>query len=103
EATTPWSLVKRNEAATAGHMSLLNPAKELGKRRRVQIGIGIDEQEPVTLRHACAGVAGTRDLVDRLEDHRGSCRASESSGAVGGVVIHDNDFRRAILAGVRAQ
>ena len=56
------------------------------------MGIGIDEDEPITGSGSSAGVAGAGDLVDGFEDDFGTGGAGDFGGFVGGIVVADDEL-----------
>ncbi len=54
--------------------------------------IGIDKDEPVSRGYGRAAVSRPADLVDRLEDNRGSGFTGEFRGVVRGVVVANHQF-----------
>ena len=67
------------------------------------VGIGIDEDEPIAGGSGSAGISGPGDLVVGLEDDFGAGVAGEFGGAVGGIVVADDDLSLPIAAGEWSQ
>ena len=82
-----------NHSAAAGEafagIDLVGDAVEQG---RAGMGIGIDEDKPVSGSGGSAGVAGASDLVDGFENNFGSGGAGDFGGCVSGVVVADDEF-----------
>lgn len=77
-------------AAEAGLVG--NGVGDVGKEICAGVGIGVDEDEPVASGGEGAAVAGAGDLVDGFEDDGGAGGTGEFGGAVGGVVVADDEF-----------
>ena len=55
--------------------------------------IGVHKNKPVAGGNAGAAVAGAADLIDRLENHFRAGSAGDVGGAVGGVLVADDQFK----------
>ena len=56
------------------------------------VGVGVDEDEPIAGGGFGAAIARASDLVDGLEDDGGAGVARDFGGAVGGVVVANDEF-----------
>ena len=56
------------------------------------VGVGVDEDEPIAGGGCGAAIAGAANLADGLEDDVGTSGAGDFGGAVGGVVIANDEF-----------
>ena len=63
------------------------------------VGVGIDEDEPIAGGGLGAAVAGAADLVLGFEGDGGTGIAGDLGGAVGGVVIANDEFGLPVAAG----
>jgi hypothetical protein len=82
------------DGAAAGEASAGgNLRRDVVEERGAGVGVGIDEEEPIAGGGLGAAIAGAADLVDGLKDDAGSGGAGDFRGAVGGIVVADDEFR----------
>ena len=67
--------------------------RHVGEQFRGGVRVRIIEDEPVARRRGGPGIAGPRDLIDRLEDHRGAGRSRDLSRPIGGIVVANYNLR----------
>jgi hypothetical protein len=70
----------------------LDALEHLRKQFPARIGIGVDEHQPLAARLRGAGIARASDLVHRLEHYRRARRARDLGGAIGRVVVADDEL-----------
>ena len=63
--------------------------------------VGVHENQPVAGGRRRAGIAGAANLVERLEHHFCARRAGDLAGAVGGIVVADDEFKFPAASGER--
>src|SRR5262245_36614097 len=93
ESNQPVGGLEGHRGAAADTSLFPDTFENILEQRTARIGIRVDEDQPVAARSGRAAVAGARDLVDRLEDHRGARGARDLRGAVGRVVVTHDQFR----------
>src|SRR5260221_3353608 len=92
-----------HRAAATQDFSAFQETVHLQKKRPAGKRIRIDKDQPFASSVRCAGVARAGDLVDGLEDHGRTRIARDFGGAVGRVVVADDQLDVAIeRAGGRA-
>ena len=74
-----------------------SPALDLISRIREEFyarsRVRVDEHEPVPVSVRCTRVPRAGDLIERLEDDSRTGRAGDFGGAVGGIVVTDDQLR----------
>jgi hypothetical protein len=84
--------IELDEGAAAADLSGAEFGEGGAEERGIQEGIAIEKEEPRMARAPCGGVARFGDLVVRLEDDLRAVLGGDLRGAVGRVVIADDDF-----------
>lgn len=87
------AVFESNRATARQAVPGLNLLRDFLEQRRAGMRIRINEQEPVAGGDLCAAIAGTGDLIDRLADDGSSASAGNFGGAIGGIVVADDQFR----------
>ena len=84
--------VVADRGAAGEAVALLDRLRRVIEELRRRPRIGVDEEDPVAARLRRAGVARAGDLVHRLEHHGRAGLARDGRGAVGGIVVADDEL-----------
>ena len=74
-------LVHGHHAAAARALAVLDDSEHVRHRFGAQPRIGINEEQPIAGGGFASGIAGSGNLIDRLEDHHCSRPARQLGGA----------------------
>jgi len=66
--------------------------RDVGKKFFARIRIGIHKHQPITGGNGGAGITGAGDLIDRLKNYFRPGGAGDVGGAIGGIIIADEQF-----------
>ena len=94
EAGDQKMLVEPDGRAAGKAAAGKNLRRHVGEKSGAGMRIGVHKHQPVAGGGGGAGVAGAGDLVDRLKNDFGPGRTGDIGGAVGGIVVADDEFDR---------
>jgi len=85
--------IERHGGAAGEDFAGGNLVCDIGEEGAGGMRVGIDEDEPVAGGGGGAGIAGAADLVEGFEDDVRAGGAGDLGGAVGGVVVADDELK----------
>src|SRR4051794_32900923 len=81
-----------HRATTRQNFSALDLLRDFAEKFRRWMRIGIHKNQPIARRGGGSAISRARNLVDWFENNFGSGGAGKFRGAVGGIVIADDEF-----------
>src|ERR1051326_654335 len=90
--TQPGGRIELDNAAAPGASAGINFRKQVSEGLRIELGIGVDEEEPIASSGGGPSVSSPGDLIERFENDASPFVLRNLRGCIGGVVVGDDDL-----------